>query len=52
MLRPSFVPPTEIRVLRDYTRLRADLTAERSVYDTLPRPLAGSRDVASSAAWR
>ena len=30
MLRPSFVPPTEIRVLRDYTRLRADLTAERS----------------------
>ena len=30
MLRPSFVPPTEIRVLRDYTRLRADLTVERS----------------------
>jgi len=30
MLRPSFVPPTEIRVLRDYTRLRADLTTERS----------------------
>ena len=26
MLRPSFVPPAEIRVLRDYTRLRADLT--------------------------
>ncbi|MGW3353312.1 hypothetical protein ACWDA3_59360 [Nonomuraea rubra] len=22
MLRPSFVPPAEIRVLRDYTRLR------------------------------
>ena len=31
MLRPSFVPPTEIRVLRDYTRLRADLTVERSL---------------------
>ena len=30
MLRPSFVPPVEIRVLRDYTRLRSDLTAERS----------------------
>jgi transposase len=30
MLRPSFVPPREIRELRDYTRLRADLTAERS----------------------
>jgi transposase len=30
MLRPSFVPPAEIRVLRDYTRLRVDLTQERS----------------------
>jgi transposase len=30
MLRPSFVPPAEIRQLRDYTRLRADLTQERS----------------------
>jgi transposase len=29
MLRPSFVPPAEIRELRDYTRLRADLTKER-----------------------
>src|SRR6266508_6916931 len=25
MLRPSFVPPAEIRQLRDYTRLRIDL---------------------------
>src|SRR6266496_2132080 len=32
MLRPSFVPPAEIRVLRDYTRLRIDLTAERARY--------------------
>jgi transposase len=30
MLRPSFVPPAEIRRLRDYTRLRADLTVDRS----------------------
>src|SRR5215203_401412 len=30
MLRPSFVPPAQIRRLRDYTRLRADLTQERS----------------------
>jgi len=30
MLRPSFVPPSEIRELRDYTRLRYDLTEERS----------------------
>jgi transposase len=30
MLRPSFVPPAEIRNLRDYTRLRRDLTADRT----------------------
>jgi transposase len=30
MLRPSFVPPAEIRQLRDYTRLRIDLTQERA----------------------
>jgi transposase len=30
MLRPSFVPPLEIRHLRDFTRLRLDLTTERS----------------------
>jgi transposase len=32
LLRPSFVPPAEIRRLRDYTRLRADLTRERTRY--------------------
>ncbi len=32
MLRPSFVPPKEIRELRDYTRLRVDLTQERGRY--------------------
>ena len=30
LLRPSFVPPAEIRQLRDYTRLRVDLTRERT----------------------
>jgi transposase len=30
MLRPSFVPPPEIRQLRDYTRLSVDLTNDRS----------------------
>lgn len=30
MLRPCFVPPVEIRVLRDYTRLRHDLIQERT----------------------
>ena len=30
MLRPSFVPPSEIRQLRDYTRMRFDLTQERN----------------------
>lgn len=32
MLRASFVPPAPIRVLRDYTRLRVDLTHERTRY--------------------
>jgi transposase len=30
MLRPSFVPPRPIRVLRDYTRMRVDLTRDRT----------------------
>jgi transposase len=30
MLRPSFVPRADIRELRDYTRLRLDLTREQS----------------------
>jgi transposase len=30
LLRPSFVPPAAIRQLRDYTRLRVDLTQERT----------------------
>ena len=31
-LRPSFVPPPEIRRLRDFTRLRAELVHERTRY--------------------
>ena len=30
LLRPSFVPPAPIRELRDYTRLRVDLTRDRT----------------------
>jgi hypothetical protein len=30
MLRPSFIPPPEIRMLRDYTRLRVDLVRDRA----------------------
>lgn len=30
LLRPSFVPPAQVRQLRDYTRLRVDLTRERA----------------------
>ncbi len=32
MPRPSFVPPAEIRQLRDYTRLRVDLVEDRTRY--------------------
>jgi hypothetical protein len=30
LLRPSFVPPAEIRVLRGYTRARTRLTEDRT----------------------
>jgi transposase len=43
MLRPSFVPPAEIRQLRDYTRLRVDLTAERARYWQRLEQAAGGR---------
>ena len=52
LLRPSFVPPAEIRVLRDYTRMRIDLTRERTRhYSRLEKlledaPLTELRDVA------
>lgn len=32
MLHASFVPPAPVRALRDYTRLRVDLTRERTRY--------------------
>jgi transposase len=43
MLRPSFVPPAPIRRLRDYTRLRADLTQERSRHKQRLEQAAGGR---------
>jgi transposase len=32
LLRPSFVPPRPVRVLRDYTRMRVDLIRDRTRY--------------------
>jgi transposase len=32
LLRPSFVPPVPIRMLRDYTRMRVDLVRDRTRY--------------------
>ena len=43
MLRPSFVPPAEIRQLRDYTRLRTDLTRERTRHWSAAGETAGRR---------
>src|SRR6266545_3488248 len=43
MLRPSFVPPAEIRQLRDYTRLRIDLTRDRSRHVQRLEQAAGRR---------
>jgi transposase len=43
MLRPSFVPPAQIRQLRDYTRLRSDLTAERARHVQRLEQAAGGR---------
>jgi len=41
MLRPLFVPPAQIRRLRDYTRLRSDLTGERARQVQRLEPAAG-----------
>ncbi|ORV96982.1 IS110 family transposase [Mycobacterium kyorinense] len=51
LLRPSFVPPAPIRELRDYTRLREDLTRERSRYwQRLEKLLEGALIKVSSVA--
>jgi len=55
MLQPSFVPPYDIRRLRDYTRLRADLVHDRTRYwarleKLLERALIKVSAVASSLA--
>ena len=43
MLRPSFVPPAQIRQLRDDTRLRSDLTGERARHVQRLEQAAGGR---------
>jgi transposase len=53
MLRPSFVPPPEIRRLREFTRLRADLVHERTRFwarleKLLERALVKLSDVTST----
>ncbi|PQM44913.1 hypothetical protein C1Y40_04932 [Mycobacterium talmoniae] len=51
LLRPSFVPPAPIRELRDYTRLREELTRERSRYwQRLEKLLEGALIKVSSVA--
>ena len=52
LLRPSFVPPAPIRRLRDYTRLREDLTRERSRYwQRLEKLLEGDQGHAGVCGW-
>jgi transposase len=53
MLQPSFIPPYDIRRLREYTRLRAELVRERTRYwsrmeKLLERALVKVTSVASS----
>ncbi len=43
MLRPLFVPPAQVRRLRDDTRLRADLTADRTRHKQRLEQAAGGR---------
>lgn len=57
MLQPSFIPPHDIRVLREYTRLRAELVHERTRYwsrmeKLLERALIKVTSVASSVDTR
>jgi transposase len=51
LLRPSFVPPAAIRVLRDYTRARTRLTQERTrCFQRLEKLLEGALIKLSSVA--
>jgi transposase len=53
LLRPSFVPPAPIRALRDYTRLRIDLTRDRARhYQRLEKLLEDALIKVSSVASR
>ena len=51
LLRPCFVPPAEIRALRDYTRARSDLVRERTrCWQRLEKLLEGALIKLSSVA--
>jgi transposase len=53
LLRPSFVPPAAVRQLRDYTRLRTDLTRDRArQYQRLEKLLEDALIKVSSVASR
>ena len=53
LLRPSFVPPAEIRALRDYTRTRTHLVQDRSrEWQRLEKLLEGALIKVSSVASR
>jgi transposase len=49
MLRPSFAPPPQIRRLREFTRLRADLVHERTRYRARLEKLPGRALIKISA---
>jgi transposase len=53
LLRPSFVPPAEVRALRDYTRTRLHLVQDRTrEYQRLEKLLEGALIKVSSVASR
>ena len=52
LLRPSFVPPPEIRALRDLTRTRLQLVRDRTrEWQRLEKLLEGALVKLSSAVW-
>ena len=52
LLRPSFVPPPQIRALRDLTRTRLQLTGDRTAgWQRLEKLLEGALVKLSSAVW-
>ena len=51
MLRPSFVPPPQIRLLRDLTRYRSDLVAVRTAEKQRVEKLLEDAQIKLSAWW-